>query len=320
MALKESTQNIDHVREQVQASANEIETLKKIKQKLSTGLLAYIDPDSIPVLTMLNTAFYRDNKSYMLLPWAEGGSLYDLWYGGQHQEQDISVEWVEYQTNGLIAGLFLLHDVGCCHGDLKPDNILVFRSENFHLKAFPWELRIADFGLARVFEDATHSRKHTRMMSGAQRYEPPEVNREVNKPHPDSDEPRSRQYDIWSLGCIFLEFIIWKCFGKEKLEKFNQELGDRRVEKFWKRDANGRYIVHPVVERWIIETRDQIKTMDIEHRKLLFYLLDLVKNGMLRIEVNDGSAENTENSRRKAEDIFEEFNDPIKRSIKRLYI
>ena len=301
MALKETAHEIDHVRHQVQASVNEIETLEKISKFISSDFVfsLYKQKFGLP-LTELNTAFYRDDKAYMLLPWADGGSLYDLWYGDQHR-QGMPVEWIKFQTMGLLFGVFVLHGANSCHGDLKPDNILVFRRKVFALNPYPWELRIADFGLARVFEHGTQSRKYTIMMSGAQRYEPPEANRD----HPDSDKPRSRQYDIWSLGCIFLELIIWKCFEIKGLEEFNEKLGDRRVEKFWKRDSTGTYVVHPVVEDWIRKTRERIDKVHLadheeKDRHFLFFLLDRVENGMLRIEVDREKTGDTEDYRRTA--------------------
>ena len=309
MALKETALEIDHVRQQVQASAvNEIETLKKISQFISSDdNLSLCELQFGLPLTELNTAFYRDDKAYMLLPWADGGNLYELWYGDQHR-QGMPVEWIEYQTEGLLFGVYVLHLANSCHGDLKPDNILVFRRKTLAMDAFQWHLRIADFGLARVFEHGTQSRKHTMMMSGAQRYEPPEANRD----HPDSDKPRSRQYDIWSLGCIFLELIIWKCFERKGLKEFNERLGDRRVEKFWKRDSTGTYVVHPVVEDWIRKTRDRIGNMHLaddeeKDRHFLFVLLDLVENGMLRIEVDREKIGDTENCRRTARQCTEKL-------------
>ncbi|KAK8052495.1 hypothetical protein PG993_003880 [Apiospora rasikravindrae] len=34
--------------------------------------------------------------------------------------------------------------------------------------------------------------------------------------------PRSRLYDVWSIGCIFLEFVVWLLKGRVRLERFTQ--------------------------------------------------------------------------------------------------
>ena len=35
---------------------------------------------------------------------------------------------------------------------------------------------------------------------------------------------RSRLYDIWSMGCIVLEFTIWLLYGLKGLNKFNESI------------------------------------------------------------------------------------------------
>lgn len=48
------------------------------------------------------------------------------------------------------------------------------------------------------------------------RYEPPEAT--------EKDNAWPRRYDIWSLGCIILEFIVWMVRGIEKLNEFNDKI------------------------------------------------------------------------------------------------
>ncbi|KAI3324604.1 HET-domain-containing protein [Xylariaceae sp. AK1471] len=98
------------------------------------------------------------------------------------------------------------------HGDLKPENILVFQDST-------WlgTLKIADLGLAKQHDFATEFRpgatstNHTTL-----HYEAPEV-------VTNTKEPRSRRYDIWSMGCIILESVIWLLYGFQGLESFYNE-------------------------------------------------------------------------------------------------
>ncbi len=60
-------------------------------------------------------------------------------------------------------------------------------------------------------------------------YEPPEA--EVGQ-----NEPRSRRYDVWSMGCIYLEFAIWLLRGENGLQRFRRDL--QSVGKFY--DPSGR--------------------------------------------------------------------------------
>ena len=98
------------------------------------------------------------------------------------------------------------------HGDIKPENILVFKNSS-------WlgNLKIADLGLAKQHQFATEFRhqvtstKHTTL-----HYEAPEAITNMK-------EPRSRRYDVWSMGCIILESIIWLLYGSRGLNEFYRE-------------------------------------------------------------------------------------------------
>ncbi|RSL41020.1 hypothetical protein CEP53_013009 [Fusarium sp. AF-6] len=100
------------------------------------------------------------------------------------------------------------------HGDLKPDNILLFKDATS-----PWlgTLKIADLGLAKQHTFATSQRVDpTRQRYSTSHYEAPEV---VTRRY----EPRSRLYDIWSMGCIIFEFVIWLLYGYPGLQRFYGE-------------------------------------------------------------------------------------------------
>lgn len=45
--------------------------------------------------------------------------------------------------------------------------------------------------------------------TGTQKYEPPETDNERGE----IGQPRSRLYDMWSMGCIVFEFIIWLLYS-----------------------------------------------------------------------------------------------------------
>ncbi|KAH6976370.1 kinase-like domain-containing protein [Ilyonectria sp. MPI-CAGE-AT-0026] len=97
------------------------------------------------------------------------------------------------------------------HGDLKPDNILKFDGEHSDLFGI---LKIADLGLAKQHKNATSFRDSpTNTTHTTWHYEAPEV---ATKSH----QPRSRRYDIWSIGCIILESITWLLYGYDVLNKF----------------------------------------------------------------------------------------------------
>ncbi|TGJ87785.1 hypothetical protein E0Z10_g905 [Xylaria hypoxylon] len=98
------------------------------------------------------------------------------------------------------------------HGDLKPENILIFKDST-------WlgTLKIADLGLAKQHQFATEFRHQvTSTKHATLHYEAPEAVTNIK-------EPRSRRYDVWSMGCIILESIIWLLYGSQGLKQFYLE-------------------------------------------------------------------------------------------------
>ncbi|KAL6362609.1 hypothetical protein LRP88_03900 [Fusarium phalaenopsidis] len=96
------------------------------------------------------------------------------------------------------------------HGDLKPENILLFPSP----KDNPGVLKISDLGQAELHSTCSKTRRESRGVNTLT-YRPPESDIE---PH-----LISRASDIWSLGCIFLEFVTWMLGGMTHVDKFKRK-------------------------------------------------------------------------------------------------
>ncbi len=156
--------------------------------------------------------------------------------------------WLAGQFHGLAQALSKLHDLNMAaeikgkkgdpsygiHGDIKPENILWYKkwrgredddvapqqqqhqpngiaSEGstagtaIHTDAdkkgkWPFGvLQLADFGITRLHRTGTRS--NVAMRQATKTYAPPEL--EVGP------GGCSRSFDIWSLGCVFLEFLCW---------------------------------------------------------------------------------------------------------------
>jgi len=102
------------------------------------------------------------------------------------------------------------------HGDIKPENLLWYAEwvgprDNKecpgiippHESAPLGVLQLADFGISTLHQTATRS--DVELSRATKTYAPPEI--EWGKGQ------CSRSFDIWSLGCVFLEFLCWLVQG-----------------------------------------------------------------------------------------------------------
>ncbi|KAF9878695.1 protein kinase domain-containing protein [Colletotrichum karsti] len=250
-------------------------------------------------------AYYtRGKKHFLVFPWADGGNLRDFWESEPPRKLDGEFfKWAFDQLCGLAGAMEKLHSTRntCRHGDLKPENILCFENTGHtHPRTQPW-LVIADVGLAKVHNQATHLRHEaTRTVSGTVMYEPPEAVLAKN-------EPRSRRYDVWSLGCIYLEFLIWILFGKDQLTRFGNDItsaidGNR---KFFEINT-GTAVIKPAVQKWI----DSIRTdRRVEGNTAVMRLLDLICNRLLVVAVGNVNASSS-GSGTQTPDVLLEANGP----------
>jgi serine/threonine protein kinase len=177
-------------------------------------------------------ASYRTSRDhYFLFPWAELGSLRDYWEKTNEVDPfDLKkrlappyLQWVFTQLHGVAHAITLLHDLVILHGDLKPENILCFPNSGIKSDEDPCTLVIADAGLSKMHNLATHlrSQKTAGPKGSTVAYEPPEA--EIQ-----SNERTSRRYDVWSMGCICLQFLVWLVEGQNGLNEFHRGLAPFR--------------------------------------------------------------------------------------------
>lgn len=118
------------------------------------------------------------------------------------------VMWVAEQCEGLADALRCIHRfvsiskdgtttrlVPSHHGDIKPENILVFCRPHR-----PPVLQLADFGKSTYATVFNNKRPVMDVDHSAGDYTAPEVY---------FGEPVSSNSDVWSLCCVFLDFIEW---------------------------------------------------------------------------------------------------------------
>lgn len=133
------------------------------------------------------------------------------------------------------------------HHDLKPENILLYKSSGHERGTF----QISDFGSGKIHTYRSGS-VNTRSPIGTLTYEAPEAKLE---------RATSRPYDMWSLGCVFLELLIWAVLDYGAVETFASERVDRRHpgsqtdliedDSFWQMAESGKITLRQQVVDWI---------------------------------------------------------------------
>ncbi|KAI1739891.1 hypothetical protein F4680DRAFT_448505 [Xylaria scruposa] len=276
-----------------------------------------------PHLVKCIAAIRKGNKRYFVFPWAGGGSLRDFWKNTP--EQNPTRETIRdsiYQLQGLADGLYSLHNykpkqssstenqsssevsVGQVpdilvggqvvidqddsgqsirHGDLKPENILRFLDcpmESANSTTSVGTLKIADMGLAKRHVVATQYRGVTSTMYGTALYEAPEVYRSMNG-------ARSRLYDVWSMGCIIFEFILWILYGHDPVTALHDRIrkgGNQYFEALTRTDRTAQ--LNRTVSRWIryLEKNEP----ECRDNSALGDLLKLVKTKLLVVDLPPG--------------------------------
>lgn len=113
----------------------------------------------------------------------------------------------------------ICHDLFGRHGDIKPENILWFPDlETSGPNGFG-TLKIADFGIVEFSTQRAVDRRRRGFVANSPSYRAPEN----DLPHDDGITRVSSSYDIWALGCVFLEFVTWWFGGWIMVEGFRSQ-------------------------------------------------------------------------------------------------
>ncbi|CRK17246.1 hypothetical protein BN1723_005234 [Verticillium longisporum] len=211
------------------------------------------DQHIIPLLTTFEVASIG---RFLLFPCADG-DLDFMWRmkSGLRQRTETTT-WMARELYNLTQALANLHGMGqgtpddtslSIHGDLSSTNILWFSEGDTDCLSYS-RLVIADFGYAHIGLPRKPGDKELQM--GARTYRSPEA----DMPHSDI----TSAVDIWSLGCMFLEFATWQLLGWDAVEEdFSQARleaepgGGIIVDAFFIRHRDGRIEVKPAVRRWV---------------------------------------------------------------------
>ena len=228
-----------------------------------------------PRLIRYLCTFEKSNAYYILLPWADGSTLNSFWENFGPETLPRNRDLIRQSLDELLQltdALDCFHDLKFRHGDLKPDNILHFTDASGKLDNFV----IADLGIAKFHRLNTKLRTDpTLTKASTVTYEAPEAR------GPASREPLSRKYDVWSMGCIMLEYIIWLLWDSEAIDAFAEHREYPAFAFFVVQREPDKTVVHSAVPTCMQELRaDPRCRPDTALRDLI----DLIENHMLVVD------------------------------------
>lgn len=103
----------------------------------------------------------------------------------------------------IVEGLAILHSCGIVHGDVKPDNVLVFKQDNSNV---PYLGKLSDFGVCISMEE-THSLSF-QSYRGTLGWIPPEVVEYQEHIHGEFEPELLLKCDCFSYGLVALSVLI----------------------------------------------------------------------------------------------------------------
>ncbi|KAH8647910.1 kinase-like domain-containing protein [Xylariales sp. PMI_506] len=254
-------------------------------------------------ITQLLAAIQHKDSFYLIIPWAEKGSLKHFWESVDsttlYPDAAQRTDWLLGECLGLADGLAYMHgltetkpDQTYLHADIKPENILVFVTHGTTGDSV-YRLKFADFGLSRPV--------------GAAGIQPWKITAPITHRPPEMDMRKSPillAWDVWGLGCLYSQFITWSIQGREGVATFENarkreqsdskskgRRGETREDTFFRLRRTNPWLcrlpsvqvaVLPVIKRSVSEHFELLKSSKCSERLQNF--LTYIETRMLEID------------------------------------
>jgi serine/threonine protein kinase len=129
------------------------------------------------------------------------------WADSKLWSQAIGVCTAAVQFHGALDESRRNKRITAIHFDLKPDNLLITTAG---------VIKVADFGQCMLFHSSGgDSGRTVDYQPGDPEYSGPEA----------QSSQATQAHDVWQLGCIILEVVIFLTFGSAEVKTFSQERG-----------------------------------------------------------------------------------------------
>lgn len=173
-----------------------------------------------PHIAKLEQAFEDDNYLILIMELMEGGELFDaIIKRGRFPERE-AVDLVR----SILSAIQHMHERGIMHRDLKPENMLLTRKEHHHDVTRMLDVKIIDFGFAKVMKDGATSTSFL----GTGGYLAPEILMR---------QPYSTSVDMWSFGVLTYLLLC----GRLPFAAITKLRPDQKIQSLYKLTFPKRY-------------------------------------------------------------------------------
>ncbi|KAF4964488.1 hypothetical protein FSARC_7590 [Fusarium sarcochroum] len=239
-----------------------------------------------PHIVPLLGSYRMGGQYHLIFPWADC-DLAMYWRLNPEPNIDKSrLEWFSSQLMGLADAISRIHGLQYgkeeprrrfVHGDIKPANILCF-SDNISQT----RLTLADFGLSHFHSLGKSQASRVNNVKHTPVYRAPEVDI--------TSQGVTQAFDIWSLGCVISEALVWMMTGNAGLQELSSARFDRDknspnrdafFQLHWNASDGLVARLKPEVQSLLLSLRDNPRSTPFSND-----MLDLVLDGMLRIDMH----------------------------------
>ncbi|KAI1774286.1 kinase-like domain-containing protein [Hypoxylon cercidicola] len=251
------------------------------------GMLKKFDGGVHPHIVTVLTTYKHGDDYYLIFPWAECDLARYCEMNPNPTRNLDTVQWLANQCLKIMEAVHLIHyppgvatlrpddQLYGRHGDIKAENILIFRSKEGEA-----QFVLSDFGLCSMHHDRSKSDVPNKGIPATPCFRPPECDMD--------GAVITRSFDIWNLGCLFLDLLTWLLGGEDLRQQFESErmtpyLNNLKTPIYFEvgttiNDKPG-YIVKDQVKQWFVKMHNHQSCTRFVHE-----FLYLIEESMLIVE------------------------------------
>eukprot|EP00440_Ansanella_granifera_P049401 gb/GFBE01053529.1/.p1 GENE.gb/GFBE01053529.1/~~gb/GFBE01053529.1/.p1 ORF type:complete len:344 (+),score=85.57 gb/GFBE01053529.1/:1-1032(+) len=205
----------------INTRVGDMANLNRIKEEITILQVLGNHPGMVSLIDVDETL---PGSIRLVLELCEGGELYER----IQQKQYYPEHEAKLAVIQLLEAVSYFHSKGIMHRDLKPENILLAS------KVSNTDIKISDFGLAKMSRDFPRRLPRSHSICGSDFYLAPEVIKQ---------EEYGREIDIWAVGVITYVLLSGSLpFFHNVLHKLYRQIVERDLsfpEQAWKNVSKG---------------------------------------------------------------------------------